>query len=127
MTHLEYDLLVANVLSAPVTLTALEVLASDAPVSPALLRVEGAALGALTQSVSGGGGPSTADVRPRRRPRRHRHRSGRAARRGAGAVALDALVAALTDPGVDPAMNVAGPNGHQTGTYPLLLAVADFR
>jgi hypothetical protein len=62
MTHVEYDLLVANVFTAPVTLTAVEVLASDAPDGPPLLRLEGAALAALTQSVSGGGGPPTAEV-----------------------------------------------------------------
>ena len=45
----------------------------------------------------------------------------------AGAVALEALAAALTDPGAAPALDVAGPAGPQTGTHPLLLAVADFR
>jgi murein DD-endopeptidase MepM/ murein hydrolase activator NlpD len=45
----------------------------------------------------------------------------------AGTVALDALVAALTDPAAAPAMAVAGPPTTQTGAYPLLLAVADFR
>ena len=44
-----------------------------------------------------------------------------------GAVALEALAAALTDPGAAPALDVAGPAGPQAGTYPLLLAVADFR
>ncbi|HEY1292092.1 MAG TPA: M23 family metallopeptidase [Chloroflexota bacterium] len=62
MTHVEYDLLVANVFTAPVTLTAVEVLAVDAAGSPPLLRLEGAALAGLTQSVSGGSGPSTAEV-----------------------------------------------------------------
>jgi hypothetical protein len=62
MTHVEYDLLVANVFTAPATLTAVEVLAPDAPDGTPLLRLEGAALAALTQSVSGGGGPSTAEV-----------------------------------------------------------------
>ena len=67
MTHVEYDLLVANVFTAPVTLTAVEVLDPDAPDAPGgapLLRLEGAALAALTQSVSGGGGPP----RPRSPP-----------------------------------------------------------
>ena len=45
----------------------------------------------------------------------------------AGAVALEALAAALTDPGAAPALDAAGPAGPQAGTYPLLLAVADFR
>jgi hypothetical protein len=40
----------------------LKVLAFDAPDGPPLLRLEGAALTALTQSVSGGGGPSTAEI-----------------------------------------------------------------
>ena len=62
MTHLEYDLLLANVFTAPVTLTAVEVLDPDAPGGAPLLRLEGAALAALTQSVSGGGGPPTAEV-----------------------------------------------------------------
>jgi Peptidase family M23 len=62
MAHVEYDLLVANVFTAPVTLTAVEVLAFDAPDRPPLLRLEGNALAALTQSVSGGRAPSTAEV-----------------------------------------------------------------
>ena len=62
MTHVEYDLLVANVFTAPVTLTAVEVLDFDAPHSPPLLRIEGDALAALTESVSVGAPASTAVV-----------------------------------------------------------------
>jgi hypothetical protein len=62
LTHVEYDLLVANVFTAPVTLTAVEVVDPDAPDGAPLLRLEGAALAAVTQAVSGGGGPPTAEV-----------------------------------------------------------------
>ena len=65
MIHVEYDLVLANVFTAPVTLTAIEVLDPGAPGAPGgapLLRLEGAALAALTQSVAGGGGPPGAEV-----------------------------------------------------------------
>ena len=60
LTHTEYDLLLTNVFTAPVTLTAVEVLSPDEPAGAPLLRLEGAALAAVTQPLLGG--PPTAEV-----------------------------------------------------------------
>src|SRR5215212_2333785 len=54
MEHLEYDLIVTNVFTAPVTLTTVEVIAPD---GRALLRLEGDALAANTQPVFSTGAP----------------------------------------------------------------------
>jgi hypothetical protein len=59
LAHLEYDLLVTNAFGAPVTLTALDVLAPD---GTGLLRLEGPALAAATQPLYGG--PPTGEVPP---------------------------------------------------------------
>lgn len=48
MEHLEYDLIITNVFTAPVSLTAVEVVAPD---GRALLRLEGDALATLTQPL----------------------------------------------------------------------------
>ncbi|MGD9893295.1 MAG: M23 family metallopeptidase [Dehalococcoidia bacterium] len=57
MEHLEYDLVLTNVFTAPVTLTAIEVTAPDGRV---LLRLDGDALAAVTQPVFAG--PPTREV-----------------------------------------------------------------
>ena len=50
MVHLEYDLVLTNVFTAPVTITAIEVLTPD---GQSLLRLEGDALEAMTQPLFG--------------------------------------------------------------------------
>src|SRR5687768_5922538 len=50
MVHLEYDLVLTNVFTAPVTITAIEVLTPD---GQPLLRLEGDALEAMTQPLFG--------------------------------------------------------------------------
>jgi hypothetical protein len=57
MEHLEYDLIITNVFTVPITLTALEVTVPDGRV---LLRLEGDALRAVTQPVFSG--PPTQEV-----------------------------------------------------------------
>jgi hypothetical protein len=51
LTHLEFDLLVTNAFSAPVTLTSVTALAPD---GESLLQLEGDALASVTQSIFGG-------------------------------------------------------------------------
>src|SRR5215208_4790353 len=50
MVHLEYDLVLTNVFTTPVTITAIEVLTPD---GQSLLRLEGDALEAMTQPLFG--------------------------------------------------------------------------
>src|SRR5215212_3423347 len=50
MVHLEYDLVLTNVFTAPVTITAIEVLTTD---DQSLLRLEGDSLEARTQPLFG--------------------------------------------------------------------------
>jgi hypothetical protein len=57
MEHLEYDLLITNVFTAPVTLTAIEVIAPD---GRALLQLNGDSLAAVTQPIFAG--PPTREV-----------------------------------------------------------------
>ena len=57
MEHLEYDFVLTNVFTAPVSLTAIEVTAPDGRV---LLRLDGDALAAVTQPVFAG--PPTREV-----------------------------------------------------------------
>jgi hypothetical protein len=55
LDHLEYDLIFTNLITAPVTLTAIEVTGPD---GSELLRLDGDALAASTKPVVGGGEPS---------------------------------------------------------------------
>src|SRR5215203_7150554 len=50
MVHLEYDLVLTNVFTTPVTITAIEVLTTD---DQSLLRLEGDALETMTQPLFG--------------------------------------------------------------------------
>jgi hypothetical protein len=59
LEHLEYDLILTNVCTAPVTITAIDVLGPDGGV---LSRLEGDELAAVTQPVFFAGGPPVSDV-----------------------------------------------------------------